>query len=408
MQLVIIGAGPAGLTVAEGVRRHSLDADITMLSTEPYPPYAPPAMADYFVTGREESIFWKGHDICDRLQVDYRPGTRVERVVTDTKTVELDSGITLPYDQLVLASGSSLYAPIEGAELDGVSNFKSLSAAMSLVDAVRGDRAGTALIVGAGFIGVEVALLLADLGVKVTVVEMMDRVMPRMLDIETAGAVLHALEERGVRVRLETKAGAFQGSKRVESLELESGESLVADAYVAATGVKPNVDYLDGSDLDVGWGVRVDDRLRTNVADVMAVGDVAETIDRMTGERYVHAIFPNAVAQGTIAADRLAGFDSVYEGAETMNSLKHLGVPVMAVGRSSGDEVLRWKAGDSLRKVFLDDGKIVGFRLTGDIGGAGVLRSLMLRRVDVSEWGDRLVDPTFGVADIAFRTGVLV
>jgi len=109
MQLVIIGAGPAGLTVAEGVRQHALDADITMLSTEPYPPYAPPAMADYFVTGREQSIFWKGRDVCDRLGIDYLPGTRVERVQTEVKTLTLDSGATLPYDQLVIASGSSLY-----------------------------------------------------------------------------------------------------------------------------------------------------------------------------------------------------------------------------------------------------------------------------------------------------------
>jgi NAD(P)H-nitrite reductase large subunit len=403
MQLIIVGAGPAGLTVAEGVRRLGVDADVTMLSAEPYPPYAPPAMADYFSTGREATIFWKGKDVCDRLSIDYRSGTRVARLEPDKRTVVLDSGDRLRYDHLVIASGSSLYAPIGGTDLAGVFNFKSLTAATSLITSVKTGEVQSAVIVGAGFIGLEVALLLADLGVEVTIVEMADSVMPAILDPETASIVLDLLLERGAKVRLETKAAGFAGSGRVEQLDLESGQAIAADAYVAATGVKPSIDYLAGSGIDADWGVRVDDHLMTNLPDVVAVGDVAETPDRFTGERYVHAIFPNAVAQGSVAAERLAGFDSVYEGAESMNSLKHLGVPVMAVGARTGSEERRWRGGDTLRKVFIEDGRIVGFRFAGDTSGAGVLRSLMLRKADVSAFADRLAEPSFGIADVAFR-----
>jgi len=232
---------------------------------------------------------------------------------------------------------------------------------------------------------------------------MMDGVMPAVLDPETASIVLDLLHKRGVHVRLETKAAGFAGSNRVEQLDLESGEGIVADAYIAATGVKPSIDFLAGSGIDTEWGVRVDDRLMTNLADVFAVGDVAETPDRFTGERYVHAIFPNAVAQGNVAAERLAGFDSVYEGAESMNSLKHLGMPIMAVGMKTGSEERRWRVGDNLRKVFVEDGRVVGFRFAGDTSGAGVLRSLMLKKADVSAIVDRLAEPSFGIADIAFR-----
>jgi NAD(P)H-nitrite reductase large subunit len=104
-----------------------------------------------------------------------------------------------------------------------------------------------------------------------------------------------------------------------------------------------------------------------------------------------------------VVAERLAGFDTIYEGAESMNSLKHLGMPVMAVGRKSGSEVRRWRVGDTLRKVFVEDGRIVGFRFAGDTSGAGVLRSLMLRRADVSGFVDELAEPSFGIADIVFR-----
>ncbi|HDL48929.1 MAG TPA: NAD(P)/FAD-dependent oxidoreductase [Actinobacteria bacterium] len=402
MKLVIIGAGPAGLTVAEKLRAHGVDADIVMISSEPYPPYAPPAMADFFVTGREQSIYWKGRDVCDRLDIDYRSGTRVMEIDPSLKHVMLDGAGRVPYDHLVIDSGSNLYAPIEGRDLPGVFNFKSMTAASKLVDEVRRGQVEQVLIVGAGFIGVEVALLLTELDVDVAMVEMMDRVMPRTLDLETASIVLAELQRRGIVVRLESKASGFEGVTNVENLVLDSGESLTADAYVAATGVKPNVDFLAGSGLDVGWGVRVDDRLRTNIPGISAAGDVAETFDRLTGERYVHAIFPNAVAQAKVVADGLAGYDVAYEGSETMNSLKHLGVPVMTVGASSGSEELRWRTGDQMRKVFLSDGRIVGFQLAGATAGAGVLRSLMLKRMDVTPLRDRLVAPDFGVADVAF------
>jgi nitrite reductase (NADH) large subunit len=271
------------------------------------------------------------------------------------------------------------------------------------VGRVRGLGGGRAVVVGAGFIGVEVALLLRELGVEVVLVEMEDRVMPRMLDPETSVVVLDEMRGRGVEVRLEKRAAAFEGAVRAELLRLASGEALEADVFVAATGVKPNVEYLEGSGVEVGWGVRVDEHLRTGVSDVYAAGDVAETFDRMTGERYVHAIFPNAVAQGRVVAQHLLGFEAPYEGAESMNSLKHLGLPVMAVGAQTGEQTLRWSQGTVLRKVVLEGDRIVGFRLAGDVSGAGVYRSLMLRREDVSRFGRRLPEPGFGVGALALQ-----
>lgn len=398
MKVLILGAGPAGLTVAETLREHDAASEIVMLSAEPFPPYSPPAMVDYFASGRDETLFWRGRDVCDRLGVEYRSGVRAGALLPTSREVELEDGSRIGYHRLVIATGSHLYAPVEGHDLPGVYDFKSLSAAESLVARVRALGGGHALVVGAGFIGVEVALLLRELDVEVSLVEMLDRVMPRTLDEETAAVVRAEMERRGIEVRLDTKAEAFVGADRAEALRLSSGEVLEADVFVAATGVKPNVDFLQGSGLDLGWGVRVNDHLQTDLPGVYAAGDVAETVDRMTGERFVHAIFPNAVAQGRAVAHHLLGFDAPYEGAESMNSLKHLGVPVMAVGAGSGEQELRWRRGEVLRKVFLDGGRIVGFRLAGDVRGAGVYRSLMLRHADVSRFGSRLAEPCFGTA----------
>ncbi len=400
MRVVIIGAGPAGLTVAETLRQHDKTVDIVMLSSEPYPPYAPPAMVDYFLDGREETLFWKGRDVCERLAVDYESGTRVKGIQTAEHVVVVEDGTRIPYDRLVIASGSRMYIPIEGHDLPGVYNFKSLLAASTLVERVRRRKHRKAIVVGAGFMGVEVALLLSQLGAQVTIVEMLDRVLPRMLDAETAAIVLAQIEARGVEVRLFTKAEVFRGKRKVKNLELALGEILKADVYIAATGIKPNVEYLEGSGIEVGWGVWVDDHLRTNVPDVFAAGDVTETPDRLTGERWVHAIFPNAVAQGQVVGNNLLGFDVVYEGAETMNSLKHLGLQVMAVGAQTGEKELRRRRGGDLRKIFLTDGRIVGFRLAGDIRAAGVFRSLMLRGTDVRGLEAKLLSPRFGIGEL--------
>lgn len=395
MKIMIIGAGPAGVTVAETLRQYDDQAEITMLSSEPFPPYAPPALIEYFITGRE-AHFWKGKDLPERLRLDYRPGTRVVAVQPEQHTLRLAGGGTLAYDQLVIATGSRLYAPVPGADKPGIYNFKSLSAAEELVRRVREGRAHSALIVGAGFIGVELALLLRELGLAVTQVEMTNRVMPRMLDVETSEIALGMMRERGLDVRLNTKVLAFLGQTRAEAVELESGERLAADLLVAATGVKPNIEFLEGSGVETRWGVLADDHLRTNVPDVYAAGDVAETADRITGERYVHAIFPNAVAQGRVVAYNLLGWDVPYEGADSMNSLKHLGVPIIAIGRMEGEE-LRVRRDGSLRKLYLQNDRIVGFRLAGDIRAAGIYRTLMNKQVDVGPFKHRLLELGFGM-----------
>lgn len=395
MKVVIVGAGPAGVTAAETLRRYDQDAEIVMLTNEPYPPYSPPAMADHFLTGLDLH-FWRGEDWPERLKLDYRSGVEVIGGDLDKHSLELSEAATINFDKLVIASGSRLYAPLSGADLPGVYNFKSLSAAEALVEQIRKGEASSALIVGAGFIGMEIALLLRELAVEVTQVEMMDQVMPAMLDPQTAAFALEVMQSRGVEVRLNTKAAAFDGDKKATGLKLEDGERIVADLYIAATGVKPNVDFLVDSSLKIDWGIVVDEHLKTSHPDVYAAGDVAETPDRLTGECYVHAIFQNAVAQGEVVGLNLAGLDRTYEGSDRMNSLKHLDLPVIAVGQKEGDEILNASANGRQRRIYLKDGRIVGFQLVGDVSPAGVLRTLMLRRENVQRLKDRLLEDRFG------------
>jgi NAD(P)H-nitrite reductase large subunit len=395
MNTVIIGAGPAGVSVVETLRVHDRGGEIVMLSAEPSLPYSPPAMADHFLSGSKAHL-WRDNNWLEQMALDYRKGAVVSGLQPDAHRLELKDGSTLDYDRLVIATGSRLYAPADGSDMLGVHNFKSLSAAEAIVEQVKRGKAKTAVIVGAGFIGMEIALLLRELNVAVTQVEMLSQVMSTMLDKDTAAIALDLMRQRGVDVRLNTKAEAFLGNGSAEAVRLDSGEMLKGDILIAATGVKPNLDFLGDSGIEHKWGLEVDDHLRTNLPDVYAAGDVVEVPDRLTGESYVHAIFPNAVEQGRVVGLNLAGYETLYEGGERMNSLKHLGLPIMAVGLKEGDEILQDKRNGNLRTIYLKENRLVGYQLVGDISAAGVLRTLMLQGTDVRPLKGHLLDPSFG------------
>jgi len=402
MKIIIIGAGPAGVSAAETIRAHDLQSEILMYSSEPFPPYSPPAMADHFIH-ESKAHLWRGQDWPEKHGVDYKSGSAVIEVEAENHLVRLADGRNIAYDRLVIATGSRLYAPVEGAELPGVYNFKSLSAAQNLIERVKSGEAQQALIIGAGFIGMEIALLLRKLGVAVTQVEMTEQVMPAILDMDTAQLTLKFMQQRGIDLRLNTKAVAFIGDDKAEGVRLESGENLYADVLVAATGVRPNLEFLEGSGIAHGWGITVDEYLRTNLADIYAAGDLVEVPDLLTGETYVHAIFLNAVEQGNVAGLNILGIDNRYEGAHRMNSLKHLDLPIMAAGLKTGDQVLQTRRDGSLRTVYLQGNRVVGFQLVGDIKAAGVLRGLMNRQQNVGSFKDKLLDTTFGQGTITWK-----
>jgi NAD(P)H-nitrite reductase large subunit len=403
MRAVVIGTGPAGITAAATLRHLDPAGSVIALSTEPFPPYSPAALADHFLTGRDQTLYWKGTDVAERLGIDERRETVVSAVDTDSREVVLSDASRIPYEGLVIASGSRLHAPLEGADLPGVLDFKSLRTATELLGRVQRGEAHSALVVGNGLIGIELALLLSDLGVDTTVIGRRNWVMPRILDPVTSAVAEAELDVRGVTLRLGVQADAFIGTPSVTGVRLADGTVLHADLVIAATGVKPHTEFLSNSPIASGWGIHVDDALRTSVPGVVAAGDVAEAADWLTGERYVHAIFPNAVTQAPIAAANLLGATLTYDGAESMNSLKHLGVPIVAIGTTEApEEILRWQHNGAVRSVYLRGGTIIGAQLAGDIHAAGVYRSLMLRRADVTPYGNRLVEPGFGAGDITW------
>jgi nitrite reductase (NADH) large subunit len=330
------------------------------------------------------------------LDADFRSNIEVVGLEPDAHLLRLADGSTESYERLVIATGARLYAPLDGTRLPGVYNFKSLSSAEELITRVRDGRVKTAIVVGAGLIGTEVALMLNQLGVSITQVDRSGQVMSTMLDEDTARIAVDAMRASGVDVHLEAKAQAFVGTDRATGVLMESGDVLQADCFVAATGIRPVTEPFESSGIARNWGLLVDEYLKTSLDDVYAAGDVVESVDRLTGERYVHAFFPNAVEQGRVAGLNAVGQSVRYEGAEQMIRLDQLKPPIVVAGSKVGDEVLRARGDDSLRTLYLQGDVLVGFQLVGDTRGARALRTLLNRRQNVRSIKSQLLDPNFG------------
>jgi NAD(P)H-nitrite reductase large subunit len=273
------------------------------------------------------------------------------------------------------------------------------------------------ILLGAGFIGCIILEALAERGVNLTVVEMGDRMVPRMLDA-TAGSMLKRwCEAKGVRVRTSTRISRIAphptSADRRDTLEvsLDSGETMPAHLVVIAAGVRANVDFLAGSGIKTNQGILVDRHLRTSAANVFAAGDVAEGPDFSTGGFSVHAVQPTAADHGRIAALNMAGGNAAFKGSLVMNVLDTLGLVSCSFGRwegaDGGDRAVRADEG-AFRYVslqFLGD-RLIGAITLGRTDWVGVLRGLIQTRVPLGHWKDKLkADPHRIVEAYVARAG---
>ncbi len=438
---VILGNGPAGVVAAEQIRKQRPRDSIVMVGAEPEPPYSRMAIP-YLLIGKvgEKGTYLRKdpeHFIKQNIQEIRARATKLD---TSGKKVTLDNGDVLEYDKLLIATGARpISPPIPGVNLPGVHPCWTLENARQIIELAKpGSRV---LQMGAGFIGCIIMEALALRGVKLTVVEMGNRMVPRMMT-EGAGSMIRDwCIKKGVNVHCSTRVEAIelatdetnkQAGKSAEKgllgkitsalgfggtggdsdvvvaaaegaplrVKLSNGEVLEVDLVISATGVKPNLDFLEGTGLELDQGLLVDDHMQTNIKDVYAAGDVAQVRDFSTGEKTVNMIQPAAADDARIAAQNMMGQGTQTQGSLAMNVLDTLGLIAASFGQWWGAEggqsvELQNKEEFSyMRLEFLGD-VLIGATSLGLTNHVGVMRGLIQGKIHLGEWKDHLLeDPT--------------
>lgn len=398
MRFVIVGAGPAGVIAAETLRKLDDHAAITLIGDEHRAPYSRMAIP-YFLSRQIDEdgmLLRKEPDHFRRLGITYRSG-RVAGVDTGTRTVRLDGGASEPYDRLLIATGSRpVTPPIPGLAGPGIHPCWTVQDARAIDTET--ERAAHVVLIGAGFIGSIILNALHERGVPLTVVETENRMVPRMLN-EPAGQMLARwCEARGVTVRTSARVASVErGTQRRHRLAFERGEPIEADLIVVATGVRPRVEFLEGSGITIRQGIVVDEHLRTSVPDVYAAGDAAEGPDHSTGGHAVHPIQPTAADHGRIAALNMAGAPTPYHGSLIMNVLDTLGLVSYSFGQwmgVAGGVHAERSVPDRFRytRLELQEDRLVGGIVVGHHEGIGALRGLIQSKARLGAWKARLLD----------------
>lgn len=397
MQHVIIGNGPAGVVAAETIRKHAPLDSIVLIGDEPGPPYSRMAIP-YLLHGTiAEPGTWlrKDPDHFGHLRIELLQG-RATRIDTRASRVEMADGSAISFDRLLLATGSSpAQPPIPGIGSSGVHTCWTLDDARSIMrDAKPGTRV---LQMGAGFIGCIILEALAARGVQLSVVEMGERMVPRMMGDAAGNMIRRWCESKGVRVHTGTRVEAITPTANgALVVRLSDGSEQEADLVISATGVKPNIEFLRGSEIRCLQGILVDDTMQSTVPGIYAAGDCAEAFDAVTGQTIVSAIQPNAVEQARCAAVNMAGGQAVQRGVTQINVLDTLGLISTSFGQwqgvAGGDRV-ELTDPDAFRHVRLEfDGDVlIGANAIGLTDHVGALRGLIESRVRLGHWKEKLL-----------------
>jgi 3-phenylpropionate/trans-cinnamate dioxygenase ferredoxin reductase component len=305
---IIVGASLTGAKAAETLRQEGFDGRVVLVGTEDEQPYErPPLSKDYLrgEVGREkvyvhDERFYSEHDI------ELRLGTTADDLNTSTSEVTLDDGDRLRYDRLLLATGSEpRRLAIPGAELDGILYLRSLHDSDALRE--RLDRGGAVVVIGAGWIGAEVAASARQRGLEVTVIEPASVPLERVLGAEVGAIYRDIHTDHGTRMLMGTGVAAFEGEKAVERVRTSDGRVIECDFVVVGVGVQPRIQLAAQAGLDVDNGILVDENLETSAHGVFAAGDVANASHPFYGERIRIEHWANALHQGPAAARNMLG-----------------------------------------------------------------------------------------------------
>ena len=320
-RIVIIGAHAAGVDAASAARKTDRTAEITLITDEKYAGYSrcglPFVIGGHIPSFNNLIVFQPSY--FQMMKLNLKTETKVTKIDTGKKTVlTVDkNGNTeeIPYDSLIIAAGASAFTPpIKGREKQGILPLRTIEDGQRIDQAIR-EGAKKAVVMGAGLIGLETAVALQERGLQVTVVEMLPQVLPAMLDADMAKIVQEMLEQKGIKILTNKPVEEFLGVDKVTGI-VAGGEQINADLFVSAFGVRANIQLAVDAGIALGETrlIKTNARMETNIKDVYAVGDCAESINIITQRPTVQQLGTVAVRQGKVAGINAAGGYATFPG----------------------------------------------------------------------------------------------
>ena len=392
---VIVGGGTAGVNAITTIRQYDRGAsEIILVAAErPYSRMVLP----YYLKGTisESHVYTATPTRLRALDVQAYIGQRATRLDTSANVVTLDDGTELPYDDLLIATGSSaVRPPVSGADSQDIHSFWTLEQAQGVVQQIR---AGCHVVmVGAGFIAFTILNSILAQGARLTVVEIAPQILPRMIDPAGAALVEQWLQDHGVTIRTSAQLTAIEAAQGQKRLRFKGADDVLADLVIMATGIRTNLEWLNGSGIEIKRGILVDEHLRSNVPNVYAAGDVAEGRDLITGESAVHAIEPTAMEHGRVVGANMAGQPLAYRGSLLMNIVEVQGLEIASFGAWDDTTAEVFSAlkpeRPAYRKLLWHDDRITGAMILGraeDVwttNDVGMLKGLVQSGIRLGDW----------------------
>ena len=359
--MVIIGAGHAAGQAAASLRQEKYEGPITIIGDEPHIPYQRPPLSKQYLSGEQaiERVYLRPEKFYDDKDVTLKLGVSATEIDREAKQVVLDSGETVPYNKLIIATGSRpRILNIEGSDLKGIHYLRTIAD----VDAIRNEMAAgkNLVIVGGGYIGLEVASVGIEKGLNVHVLEMESRILQRVTTPEMSEYYHNLHSGRGVNIHTDTMVSGFAGSEQVEQV-LCGDASFDADLVIVGIGIIPNIELAQAAGLECDNGIVVDDHCRTSDPEIYAAGDCTNHPNPLLDRRLRLESVPNAMEQARVCVSNMLGGDKVYAAMPWFWSDQYE-LKLQMVGFSAdGDEhVLRGNMEENQFAVFyLNNGKVV-------------------------------------------------
>lgn len=385
-EIVILGAGAAGISAAREIL--SRGGKLTLISEESPPVYFRPLLPYYLSKRVERERLFAPAEILEK--VHFIEKKKVVEIAPSKSIIRFMDGDELGFEKLLIATGGIPITPdIDGIEGEGVFFFNTCNEIDRLASFIDKGKVRRVAVIGGGFIGVGAAQALCQLGLEVTIIELLENLLPGMLDNESSMLAEKLLEMKGIRVLKGSSVSSIRRKdSAIKALILEDGFVLPCDMVIVSVGVRPNIPDFDGEGPAIHKGILVDEYLETSIKGIYAAGDVVESRNRISDEKIVIPNWTNAVEQGMVTGRNMLGERVVYEGGMVMNSIKIGGTNFISIGNvnpRNGDNLLEFVEKNPerriYRKILTENGTVKGVILVGDLTFSGALNDLMKRGI---------------------------